>query len=123
MCVGGASKQVQGAEPPGGWRMGRSIASSQGSSGPWSTQPGPSPLTSPRLPLQQAGSGEFRTLRKGFSPYHSESQLASLPPSYQDSLQNVSAPPPSTRCSRVEPAPPLNPWSTFRGRGKAGTGC
>nr|XP_060476714.1 coiled-coil domain-containing protein 85C isoform X4 [Panthera onca] len=38
---------------------------------------------------QQAGSGEFRTLRKGFSPYHSESQLASLPPSYQDSLQNV----------------------------------
>uniref|UniRef100_A0A8C4MVH3 Coiled-coil domain containing 85C n=1 Tax=Equus asinus asinus TaxID=83772 RepID=A0A8C4MVH3_EQUAS len=50
--------------------------------------PGPSPLTSPRLPLQQAGSGEFRTLRKGFSPYHSESQLASLPPSYQDSLQN-----------------------------------
>ncbi|XP_073751963.1 coiled-coil domain-containing protein 85C isoform X1 [Callorhinus ursinus] len=36
----------------------------------------------------QAGSGEFRTLRKGFSPYHSESQLASLPPSYQDSLQN-----------------------------------
>ncbi|XP_045308002.1 coiled-coil domain-containing protein 85C isoform X2 [Leopardus geoffroyi] len=37
---------------------------------------------------QQAGSGEFRTLRKGFSPYHSESQLASLPPSYQDSLQN-----------------------------------
>lgn len=41
-------------------------------------------------PLQQAGSGECRTLRKGFSPYHSESQLASLPPSYQDSLQNVS---------------------------------
>ncbi|XP_019607140.1 coiled-coil domain-containing protein 85C isoform X1 [Rhinolophus sinicus] len=37
---------------------------------------------------QQAGSGEYRTLRKGFSPYHSESQLASLPPSYQDSLQN-----------------------------------
>ncbi|XP_073751969.1 coiled-coil domain-containing protein 85C isoform X8 [Callorhinus ursinus] len=36
----------------------------------------------------KAGSGEFRTLRKGFSPYHSESQLASLPPSYQDSLQN-----------------------------------
>uniref|UniRef100_A0A8C0KF42 Coiled-coil domain containing 85C n=1 Tax=Canis lupus dingo TaxID=286419 RepID=A0A8C0KF42_CANLU len=38
--------------------------------------------------LGQAGSGEFRTLRKGFSPYHSESQLASLPPSYQESLQN-----------------------------------
>ncbi|XP_039108874.1 coiled-coil domain-containing protein 85C isoform X4 [Hyaena hyaena] len=36
----------------------------------------------------KAGSGEFRTLRKGFSPYHSESQLASLPPSYKDSLQN-----------------------------------
>lgn len=32
-------------------------------------------------------------LRKGFSPYHSESQLASLPPSYQDSLQNVSVHP------------------------------
>lgn len=41
-----------------------------------------------RLPVQQASSGEYRTLRKGFSPYHSESQLASLPPSYQDSLQN-----------------------------------
>lgn len=40
-------------------------------------------------PLAQlAGPGEFRTLRKGFSPYHSESQLASLPPSYQDALQN-----------------------------------
>ncbi|XP_073656167.1 coiled-coil domain-containing protein 85C isoform X9 [Tursiops truncatus] len=39
--------------------------------------------------LAQAGSGEFRTLRKGFSPYHSESQLSSLPPSYQDALQNV----------------------------------
>ncbi|ELK01198.1 Coiled-coil domain-containing protein 85C [Pteropus alecto] len=36
----------------------------------------------------QAGPGEFRTLRKGLSPYHSESQLASLPLSYQDSLQN-----------------------------------
>ncbi|XP_021100112.1 coiled-coil domain-containing protein 85C isoform X1 [Heterocephalus glaber] len=35
----------------------------------------------------QAGSGEFRTLRKGFSPYHSESQLSSLLP-YPDSLQN-----------------------------------
>ncbi|XP_045757462.1 coiled-coil domain-containing protein 85C isoform X1 [Mirounga angustirostris] len=46
------------------------------------------PYGRPRSWLQQAGSGEFRTLRKGFSPYHSESQLASLPPSYQDSLQN-----------------------------------
>ncbi|XP_031990720.1 coiled-coil domain-containing protein 85C isoform X3 [Hylobates moloch] len=49
----------------------------------------PRPYGRPRSWLQQAGSGEFRTLRKGFSPYHSESQLASLPPSYQDSLQNV----------------------------------
>ncbi|KAJ8792243.1 hypothetical protein J1605_020094 [Eschrichtius robustus] len=39
----------------------------------------------------QAGSGEFRTLRKGFSPYHSESQLSSLPPSYQDARQNQGA--------------------------------
>ncbi|KAF6350932.1 coiled-coil domain-containing protein 85C isoform X5 [Rhinolophus sinicus] len=46
-------------------------------------------LEGDKLPAQQAGSGEYRTLRKGFSPYHSESQLASLPPSYQDSLQNV----------------------------------
>ncbi|XP_040334376.1 coiled-coil domain-containing protein 85C, partial [Herpailurus yagouaroundi] len=48
----------------------------------------PRPCGRPRSWFQQAGSGEFRTLRKGFSPYHSESQLASLPPSYQDSLQN-----------------------------------
>ncbi|XP_053783835.1 coiled-coil domain-containing protein 85C isoform X4 [Desmodus rotundus] len=48
----------------------------------------PGPHVRPRSWLQ-AGSGEFRTLRKGFSPYHSESQLASLPPSYQDALQNV----------------------------------
>ncbi|XP_048969416.1 coiled-coil domain-containing protein 85C isoform X2 [Canis lupus dingo] len=47
----------------------------------------PRPYGRPRSWLQ-AGSGEFRTLRKGFSPYHSESQLASLPPSYQESLQN-----------------------------------
>ncbi|XP_030659917.1 coiled-coil domain-containing protein 85C isoform X3 [Nomascus leucogenys] len=46
-------------------------------------------LEGDKLLAQQAGSGEFRTLRKGFSPYHSESQLASLPPSCQDSLQNV----------------------------------
>ncbi|XP_015421318.1 PREDICTED: coiled-coil domain-containing protein 85C [Myotis davidii] len=45
-------------------------------------------LEGDKLLTQQAGSGEFRTLRKGFSPYHSESQLASLPPSYQDALQN-----------------------------------
>ncbi|KAM5339685.1 coiled-coil domain-containing protein 85C isoform 1-T1 [Glossophaga mutica] len=48
----------------------------------------PCPHVPRRSWLQQAGSGEFRTLRKGFSPYHSESQLASLPPSYQDALQN-----------------------------------
>ncbi|XP_022431835.1 coiled-coil domain-containing protein 85C isoform X3 [Delphinapterus leucas] len=46
-------------------------------------------LEGDKLLAQQAGSGEFRTLRKGFSPYHSESQLSSLPPSYQDALQNV----------------------------------
>ncbi|XP_036698478.1 coiled-coil domain-containing protein 85C isoform X1 [Balaenoptera musculus] len=48
----------------------------------------PRPYGRPRSWLQQAGSGEFRTLRKGFSPYHSESQLSSLPPSYQDARQN-----------------------------------
>ncbi|KAB0403930.1 hypothetical protein E2I00_004645 [Balaenoptera physalus] len=46
-------------------------------------------LEGDKLLAQQAGSGEFRTLRKGFSPYHSESQLSSLPPSYQDARQNV----------------------------------
>ncbi|XP_007942799.1 coiled-coil domain-containing protein 85C [Orycteropus afer afer] len=54
-----------------------------------------------KLLTQQAGPGEYRTLRKGFSPYHSESQLTSLLPSYQDSLQNgpacleLPSPPPS----------------------------
>lgn len=68
--------------------------------------PGPSHLTSrPHSPLEQAGPGEYRTLRKGFSPYHSESQLASLPPSYQDSLQNVSAPIPDLQCSHGDLAP------------------
>lgn len=38
--------------------------------------------------LQQSSTGDLRTLRKGLSPYHSESQLSSLP-QYQDSLQNV----------------------------------
>lgn len=70
-------------------------------------QPSPSQLTAPSPSLvQQAGSGEFRTLRKGFSPYHSESQLPSLPPSYQESLQNVSAPPPEPHCPHGGPAPP-----------------
>lgn len=73
-----------------------------------SLAPSAQPLTSnlSLLAPQQAGSGEFRTLRKGFSPYHSESQLASLPPSYQDSLQNVSAPPLEPHCSPVDPEPP-----------------
>lgn len=44
-------------------------------------------LEGDKLPTQ-GGPGEFRTLRKGFSPYHSESQLAALPPPYQDALPN-----------------------------------
>ncbi|XP_064420918.1 coiled-coil domain-containing protein 85C-A isoform X2 [Latimeria chalumnae] len=36
---------------------------------------------------QQPNSGELKMLRKGFSPYHSESQLTSLP-QYQEPLQN-----------------------------------
>ncbi|KAM9646079.1 coiled-coil domain-containing protein 85C [Trichechus inunguis] len=53
-----------------------------------------------KLLAQQAGSGEFRTLRKGFSLYHSESQLSSLPPSYQDPLQNGPA------CPELPSLPP-----------------
>lgn len=84
--------------------------------------PGPSHLTSrPHSPLQQAGSGEYRTLRKGFSPYHSESQLASLPPSYQDSLQNVSAPS-QTPSAPMETWHLSNPWATFQCKGEAQTG-
>lgn len=76
---------------------------------------GPSRLTSPP-PLPQAGPGEFRTLRKGLSPYHSESQLASLPPSYQDSLQNVSA---SRPAAAVLCGPGASePWSPFQPRGQ-----
>ncbi|KFU89896.1 Coiled-coil domain-containing protein 85C [Chaetura pelagica] len=40
-----------------------------------------------KLLSQQSSTGDLRTLRKGLSPYHSESQLSSLP-QYQDSLQN-----------------------------------
>ncbi|XP_044292360.1 coiled-coil domain-containing protein 85C isoform X2 [Varanus komodoensis] len=40
-----------------------------------------------KLLSQQSSSGDFRTLRKGLSPYHSESQLSSLP-QYQDAMQN-----------------------------------
>ncbi|KAM4690244.1 coiled-coil domain-containing protein 85C [Rhinophrynus dorsalis] len=39
---------------------------------------------------QHSSSGELRTLRKGISPYHSESQLSSLP-QYPEPLQNGSA--------------------------------
>ncbi|KAM4664167.1 coiled-coil domain-containing protein 85C isoform 2-T2 [Discoglossus pictus] len=41
-----------------------------------------------KLLSQHSSSGELRTLRKGLSPYHSESQLSSLP-QYQEPLQNV----------------------------------
>ncbi|KAM6461421.1 coiled-coil domain-containing protein 85C isoform 1-T1 [Liasis olivaceus] len=37
--------------------------------------------------IKQSSSGDLRTLRKGLSPYHSESQLSSLP-QYQDAMQN-----------------------------------
>ncbi|XP_062824528.1 coiled-coil domain-containing protein 85C isoform X2 [Anolis carolinensis] len=37
--------------------------------------------------LSQSTTGDLRTLRKGLSPYHSESQLSSLP-QYQDAMQN-----------------------------------
>ncbi|KAG8449136.1 hypothetical protein GDO86_015984 [Hymenochirus boettgeri] len=40
--------------------------------------------------LTQSSSGELRTLRKGLSPYHSESQLSSVSPQYQEPLQNGS---------------------------------
>uniref|UniRef100_A0A8D0C1D3 Coiled-coil domain containing 85C n=1 Tax=Salvator merianae TaxID=96440 RepID=A0A8D0C1D3_SALMN len=40
-----------------------------------------------KLLSQQSSTGDLRTLRKGLSPYHSESQLSSLP-QYQDSMQN-----------------------------------
>ncbi|XP_062974122.1 coiled-coil domain-containing protein 85C isoform X2 [Elgaria multicarinata webbii] len=40
-----------------------------------------------KLLSQQSSSGDLRTLRKGLSPYHSESQLSSLP-QYQDAMQN-----------------------------------
>ncbi|XP_042319827.1 coiled-coil domain-containing protein 85C isoform X1 [Sceloporus undulatus] len=40
-----------------------------------------------KLLSQQSTTGDLRTLRKGLSPYHSESQLTSLP-QYQDAMQN-----------------------------------
>ncbi|CAI5764519.1 Hypothetical predicted protein [Podarcis lilfordi] len=43
--------------------------------------------SSPRNLIKQSSSGDLRTLRKGLSPYHSESQLSSLP-QYQDAVQN-----------------------------------
>ncbi|XP_043930545.1 coiled-coil domain-containing protein 85C isoform X3 [Protopterus annectens] len=42
----------------------------------------------PRNFTQQSSSGDLKSLRKGLSPYHSESQLSSLPP-YAESVQNV----------------------------------
>ncbi|KAE8586401.1 hypothetical protein XENTR_v10021656 [Xenopus tropicalis] len=42
-----------------------------------------------KLLSQHSTSGELRTLRKGLSPYHSESQLSPLP-QYQEPLQNGS---------------------------------
>ncbi|XP_062325744.1 coiled-coil domain-containing protein 85C-A [Osmerus eperlanus] len=44
--------------------------------------------------LCQANGGDLKTLKKGLSLYHSESQLSSLT-QYQDSLQNGSGRPPS----------------------------
>uniref|UniRef100_A0A8C0VVD8 Coiled-coil domain-containing protein 85C n=1 Tax=Castor canadensis TaxID=51338 RepID=A0A8C0VVD8_CASCN len=67
----------------------------------------PRPYGCPRSWLQQTGSGEFRTLRKGLSPYHSESQLATLPPSYQDALQNGPA-----RSAPELPSPPSTGYSS-----------
>ncbi|XP_053553455.1 coiled-coil domain-containing protein 85C [Bombina bombina] len=43
-----------------------------------------------KLLSQHSSSGELRTLRKGLSPYHSESQLSSMP-QYQEPLLNGSA--------------------------------
>ncbi|XP_034274341.1 coiled-coil domain-containing protein 85C isoform X1 [Pantherophis guttatus] len=40
-----------------------------------------------KLLSQQSSTGDLRTLRKGLSPYHSESQLSSLS-QYQDAMQN-----------------------------------
>ncbi|XP_043930544.1 coiled-coil domain-containing protein 85C isoform X2 [Protopterus annectens] len=40
-----------------------------------------------KLLSQQSSSGDLKSLRKGLSPYHSESQLSSLPP-YAESVQN-----------------------------------
>ncbi|XP_075387402.1 coiled-coil domain-containing protein 85C isoform X4 [Tenrec ecaudatus] len=55
--------------------------------------------------VAQAGPGEFRTLRKGFSLYHSESQLTALPPAYQDTLEN------GPTCPEL-PSPPLGNYSS-----------
>uniref|UniRef100_A0A452G3T3 Coiled-coil domain containing 85C n=1 Tax=Capra hircus TaxID=9925 RepID=A0A452G3T3_CAPHI len=92
---------------------GRGVSSSREASSPQPPRCGPHPTSNPApfslslSLLQQAGPGEFRTLRKGFSPYHSESQLSSLPPSYQDSLQNGPA------CPAPElPSPPSSGYSS-----------
>ncbi|KAG7466213.1 hypothetical protein MATL_G00162400 [Megalops atlanticus] len=41
----------------------------------------------PKIPTKQSSAGDLKTLRKGLTLYHSESQLSSLP-QYQDALQN-----------------------------------
>ncbi|XP_045144011.1 coiled-coil domain-containing protein 85C, partial [Echinops telfairi] len=64
------------------------------------------PLARTEHPVsKQAGPGEFRTLRKGFSLYHSESQLTALPPAYQDTLENGPA------CPEL-PSPPPGSYSS-----------
>uniref|UniRef100_A0A8C0HEY4 Coiled-coil domain containing 85C n=1 Tax=Chelonoidis abingdonii TaxID=106734 RepID=A0A8C0HEY4_CHEAB len=47
----------------------------------------PNPCSFAQFQQAGAGSGDLRTLRKGLSPYRSESQLSSLP-QYQDAMQN-----------------------------------
>lgn len=54
------------------------------------------PALSLSLFFQQSSTGDLRTLRKGLSPYHSESQLSSLS-QYQDAMQNVRYTQKSTR--------------------------
>ncbi|XP_069493528.1 coiled-coil domain-containing protein 85C isoform X2 [Ambystoma mexicanum] len=53
-----------------------------------------------KLLSQHSSSGDLRTLRKGLSPYHSETQLSSLP-QYPDPIQNGPA--------RLTPEPACTP--------------
>ncbi|KAI1895319.1 hypothetical protein AGOR_G00105070 [Albula goreensis] len=52
----------------------------------------------PKIPAKQSNPGDLKTLRKGMSLYHSESQLSSLP-QYPEALQNGSARIPNSDCS------------------------